>query len=98
MASGPKRFKQLCINTLYRNGYANKFGWEEILPRDMARYFSLYRVAYNCPTTVSMGSIIPLCATMFGPDTLMEIQGSTYTTPLNMYTMIVTAPGGGKSV
>lgn len=98
MASTAKRFKATCINDVYHKAYSNKFRWNEILEHDLSEFFAMFAQCYNCPITIAMGSVLPLIACLCGPECSMEVRGSTYRVPLNTYSIIVSAPGGGKSV
>ena len=96
--SGSKRFKSSCVNELYKSAYMSKFQWTDHLEEPLGNYLELFSKAYNCPVTVSMGSLFPLTSTMCGSNTTIVARGDTFIMPMNLYSMVVSAPGGGKSV
>ena len=96
MAYVQRKFKQTQISSLYKQAYGEKFLWPTLLAEPLRSYMSLMSVAKNMPVTVAMGSIIPLTACVCGPKTEIKIE-EQYKMKLNTYSMIVAAPGGGKS-
>ena len=98
MAGERKRFKANMVSDLYRQVYSCKFSWDQILDANVNEYFQYFSKAYNCPMTNCVGCIFPLVAAICGPDTKVQVIADHYKIPLNTYLMLITAPGGGKSV
>ena len=58
-------------------------------------YLTLLHDSASTPKTAFMSVLIPTVASVLGTNTKVDILGSSF--PLNMFTVLVTKPGGGKS-
>ena len=83
------------VEKLYEEAYNIKYNWEKILPDDVLKYHNLVAQQTNAPLDLQMGTILPFVASCMGPKT----RGHFLMTPscLNLFWIVVTASGAGKS-
>lgn len=86
-----KRIKNKDLKRVYRQAYKQTFNWQQILPDDIYTFMDHFDKAKGCPLTLMMGALVPLTASVCGPDT--RICDSV----LNNYIFNVCNPGGGKT-
>ena len=91
-----KKLNDGCVWRVYKQAYKDKFNWDNVLPDTMFQYLYLLVKARACPITLAMGSLLQLTSCLLGPRARICVSGD-FQSPLNIYVMCVSAPGGGKS-
>ena len=91
-----KRISSPDIHQLYRQAFKEEFMWREILPPCLFDYFSIMAKGKSSPITVAIACLLSLTAAVCGPKTRIVARGD-YLSPLNLYTLAVCDPGGGKT-
>lgn len=98
MSNAPKNFKEECVLQVFKAAYRIKLEWSTLLSERLYMYFQNFAQAYNCPMTLSVPTMLTLIAAVVGPQTKMSIRKNNFVVPLNLYSFLITSPGGGKSV
>ena len=91
-----KKLSEAGVCKVYKQAFKEQFRWDEILPDSIFKFLDVLAKARSCPVTLAMGSLLPLTSCLMGPKARICVSGD-YGSPLNIYAMSVSAPGGGKS-
>ena len=80
---------------LYEDAFSIQFDWEKVPPPSVYKYHELIFKEINAPVHLQMGTVLPFVASCMGPKT----KGLFFTqvTTLNLFWVIMTVPGSGKS-
>ena len=62
---------------------------------NLHEYLELTKVAFNCPIALAVGALLPLTASMCGPDT--SVKAVNYSIPLNTFSASLCTSDGAKS-
>ena len=95
--SNSKELNPSDVLKTYKTGYRIKFPWEEILSEDFGRWMGIFDKATNCSQPMVMSALLPIIATLCGPNTVIQNSRGSFKTSLNTYVIIVCDPSGGKS-
>ena len=93
-----KRFSETDIHKLYKKSYRFQLNWVEIFEEECIDFLNMFERATNSPKTLTISALLPLVATICGPDTHVESLQGAFRTPLNTFIFSICDPGGGKSI
>ena len=93
-----KRFSETDIHKLYKKSYRVPLNWVEIFEEECIDFLNMFERATNSPKTLTISALLPLVATICGPDTHVESLQGAFRTPLNTFIFSICDPGGDKSI
>lgn len=97
MASASKRYAKKDVQRIYKMAYEDELNWADLLPAPILRYLSLVRVVCAAPIEFSIICLLCTTSALCGPQTRMLCQPNGHETPLNLYALAISDPGGAKS-
>ena len=84
------------VTRLYKQAYKIEFNWSAIFPENTAKFLEIMSKASRCPISISAACLLPMTSALCGPECRIIGRGAHHS-PLNLYTMAVCDPGGGKT-
>ena len=82
---------------IYKSAFRNKIPWNDIAPPDINEFLSMYQNATGCSKELVISCLLPLVATLCGPDSDISNNRGSFTTSLNTYIFAICVSTGGKS-
>ncbi len=70
--SKPVSLNQKGVKEVYKSAYRCKILWESILPEEINRWLDVYQNATGCSKELIISSLIPLTASVCGPNTMVK--------------------------
>lgn len=79
-----------------QNARAIPLDLEEVMPENIREWMSVVSKSINTSTEFVLLSCLPATAVLMGPSSVVKVQ-STYSEPINIYSIVLSPPGAGKS-
>ena len=95
--SKPVRLNKDDVKKVYKTAYRNKIPWDKVLPEEFNRWMDIFKNATNCSKELVMSCLIPLTASLCGPNTKVSNKKGSFQASLNTFVFSVCVPTGGKS-
>lgn len=92
-----KRFKPEDVDRLYRTACKEEYDWEAIVPKEVDDMLDVLQKSGCCPKIFALSSALTVTSALCGPKTSIYCHRKATPSSLNLFSIAIGAPGGGKS-